>query len=141
LAGSSEALPELKQRIDGIEEAYEFMLAYAAQGLSTHEGSKNGSQLHDYLGRLENALSDLGELFRRVVEEDGTIEDAYIDFIGVLDDDSRKARSAIRLVLAQGAISSQLIDNLNASIHLRAMLTDVFLLDEVISPRVASTPA
>ncbi len=37
----------------------------------------------------------------------------------------------IELVLAQTAISSQLIDNLNASIHLRALLTDLFLLAEV----------
>jgi hypothetical protein len=35
-------------------------------------------------------------------------------------------------VLAQPAISSQLIDNLNASIHLRALLTDLFLVDELL---------
>jgi hypothetical protein len=35
------------------------------------------------------------------------------------------------MVLAQPAISSQLIDNLNASIHLRALLTDLFLIGEV----------
>jgi hypothetical protein len=37
----------------------------------------------------------------------------------------------MELVLAQPSISSQLIDNLNASIHLRALLTDLFLLDEI----------
>ena len=40
--------------------------------------------------------------------------------------------AAIRLVLAQSSIGSQLIDNLNASIHLRALLTDLFLLDEAL---------
>ncbi len=39
---------------------------------------------------------------------------------------------AVELVLAQPAISSQLIDNLNASIHLRALLTDLFLIDEIL---------
>jgi len=29
-----------------------------------------------------------------------------------------------------------LIDNLNASIHLRALLTDLFLLDEILGKRV-----
>ena len=43
-----------------------------------------------------------------------------------------KAGAAIRLVLAQPAISSQLIDNLNASVHLRTLLTDIFLLDETL---------
>jgi hypothetical protein len=34
--------------------------------------------------------------------------------------------------LAQKALSSQLIDNLNASIHIRALLTDIFLIDEAL---------
>jgi hypothetical protein len=32
----------------------------------------------------------------------------------------------------QPSIGSQLVDNLNASIHLRALLTDLFLLDAVL---------
>jgi hypothetical protein len=48
------------------------------------------------------------------------------------DRDSRDSLAAIELVLAQPAISSQLIDNLNASIHLRALLTDLFLIGEVM---------
>jgi hypothetical protein len=43
------------------------------------------------------------------------------------------------MVLAQPTISSQLIDNLNASIHLRALLTDLFLLGEIL--RKQSKPA
>jgi hypothetical protein len=39
----------------------------------------------------------------------------------------------VDLVLAQPAISSQLIDNLNASIHLRALLTDLFLITEIVA--------
>jgi hypothetical protein len=48
----------------------------------------------------------------------------------VVVDDARKAGAAIALVLAQEKISSELVDNLNASIHLRALLTDLFLLSE-----------
>jgi hypothetical protein len=44
----------------------------------------------------------------------------------------------MEMVLAQPAISSQLIDNLNASIHLRALLTDLFLIDEILKPQQAS---
>jgi hypothetical protein len=50
----------------------------------------------------------------------------------VLDRDARDAQAAVRLVLAQPVISSQLVDNLNASIHLRALLTDLFLIDEAL---------
>ena len=57
-------------------------------------------------------------------------------FLAVLDRDSRDSLAAIELVLAQPVISSQLIDNLNASIHLRALLTDLFLLDEILRKNV-----
>jgi len=43
----------------------------------------------------------------------------------------------LELVLAQPAISSQLIDNLNASIHLRALLTDLFLIGEILRTQPA----
>jgi len=39
----------------------------------------------------------------------------------------------MELVLAQPAIGSQLIDNLNASIHLRALLADLFLVTEILA--------
>jgi len=56
----------------------------------------------------------------------------YKNFLGVLDADTTKALAAMELVLAQPRISSQLIDNLNASLHVRTLLTDVFLLDEIL---------
>ena len=58
--------------------------------------------------------------------------EVYADFIAVLEQDARHTRAALRLVLAQKALSSQLIDSLNASIHIRALLTDIFLIDETL---------
>jgi hypothetical protein len=55
--------------------------------------------------------------------------------IGKHSSKSTFSLAAIELVLAQPAIGSQLIDNLNASIHLRALLTDLFLIDEVLKTR------
>lgn len=128
---------ELQDRIDGIEESYEFMLAYAAQGLATHEASASGNQLRQFLDRTEETLLRLADLFQAVIDEGGLEpRDGYSAFVDVIRDDSRKAAAAVRLALIQPRISSQLIDNLNASIHLRAVLTDVFLLDEIIAPRV-----
>jgi hypothetical protein len=130
---------EMSARCNHIEEAYEFMLAYAAQGLATDAGSGSGGQVRGFLGRLEAALDGLGNVFRGVVtaERPAGASD-YEAFIAVLDRDAQSARAAVRLVLAQPGISSQLVDNLNASIHLRALLTDVFLVDEVLK---GTTPA
>jgi len=49
----------------------------------------------------------------------------------VLERDASDALAAMELVLVQPSLSSQLIDNLNASIHVRALLTDLFLIDEI----------
>jgi hypothetical protein len=62
-------------------------------------------------------------------------EERYHAFFVVLDRDARDSLAAIELVLAQPAISSQLVDNLNASIHLRALLTDLFLVSEILKPQ------
>ena len=43
------------------------------------------------------------------------------------------ALAALRVVSGMKGVSSQLVDNLNASVHLRALLTDVFLIDEAIT--------
>ena len=40
----------------------------------------------------------------------------------------------MRFILAQDRIGSEMVDNLNASIHLRAVLTDLFLYSEVLRP-------
>ena len=61
---------------------------------------------------------------RRSKEERLEPAEKYQAFLAVLDRDAHDSLAAIELVLAQPAISSQLIDNLNASIHLRALLTD-----------------
>ncbi|MGA8816286.1 MAG: hypothetical protein WB624_03270, partial [Xanthobacteraceae bacterium] len=63
----------------------------------------------------------------------GTVAQATADMLTVLRQDIGNARAAIRFVLAQRALGSQIIDNLNASIHVRALLTDLFLLDEALN--------
>jgi hypothetical protein len=113
------------ERFEVIEECYEFMLAYAAQGLVSDEGSESGRQVREFLNRSVEALRGLAETCATAI---GGRSQA---FLAVLDRDARDSAAAMELVLGQPTISSQLIDNLNASMHLRALLTDVFLLGEV----------
>ena len=127
------SLQDLKTKIEIIEETYELMLAYAAQGLEGDEGSKTGGQLRDFLQKADEALGSLVPEFRDLAGTAGLEPRAHYDtYIDVLERDALASRAAFQLVLAQPSISSQLIDNLNASIHLRALLTDLFLLDEII---------
>lgn len=133
---TAETAAELSSRINIIEEAYEFMLAYASQGLSTDQGNDTGRQAREYLKRCDEAMSGLPGVFTRYVEQEGLQPTAPYDaFIAVIERDARNSQAAIQLVLAQPAISSQMVDNLNASIHLRALLTDLFLVDEIFKSR------
>jgi hypothetical protein len=126
---------QLKERCEKIEECYEFMLAYAAQGLRTEAGSGVGSQIRTLMNRADEALDGLARVFSEIVRsEQLQPADKYDAFIAVLSRDAADARSAFGLVLAQPSISSQMVDNLNASIHVRALLTDLFLIDEIVRP-------
>ena len=117
-----------------IEECYEFLLAYAGQGLAG-EGAAS-EEARGYLQHAAEALAGLVEVYAAAVREKH-LEPAgkYAAFLAVLERDARDALAAVDLVLAQRTISSQMVDNLNASIHLRALLTDLFLIDEILKPQ------
>ena len=124
-------LETLQQKVDAIEGGYEFLLAYAAQGLATDEGSAHSEQLRTYLSRMDEAMAGLEGALRTVVAAAGQMAH-FEDFLTVLGRDVVAARAALKIVLSRPGISSQLVDNLNVSTHLRAVLTDLFLLDEAV---------
>jgi len=127
----------LEDRCNAIEECYEFMLAFAAQGLTTEAGGGKGAQVRTFLERALEALRGISAAYGSAVNAGGDTG----AFLAVLDRDAKDSEAAIRLVLAQPIISSQLIDNLNASIHLRALLTDLFLIDEIVKLQNAHKPS
>jgi len=122
----------LKGHIDVIEEAYDFMLAYAAQGSTGAEPGGTAAEIRDILERADAAVVQLVPLLKEATQA-SVPQEAYCAFIAVLDADALATHAGIQLILVQKAISSQLIDNMNAWIHLRALLTDLFLIDEILS--------
>ena len=131
---------DVQGRCSAIEECYEFMLAYAAQGLPSDVGSATGGQIREYLERAVAAAAGLAQALAVAVKQESLEPaDRYHAFFQVVARDANDSIAAIQLVLAQAIISSQLIDNLNASIHLRALLTDLFLVSEIL--KTQPTPA
>jgi hypothetical protein len=114
---------DLIEAIDVVEKAYEFMLAYAAQGRVNDEDTSSTGIRAD-LTRLVEALSLIG-----AAKLEG---EPAKKFLEVMRHDAANASAAIGLVLSRPGISSQAVDNLNASIHIRALLTDLFILDETL---------
>ena len=125
---------KLDERIDAIESGYEFMLAYAAQGRDTDRGaSGSASELRDFLQAMDQALEGLGATVSAIARaQNAEAAERSSVFFAAVDEDAKRAQGVIRLVLSQEGIRSQLIDNVNASIHLRTLLTDLFVLDEVL---------
>jgi hypothetical protein len=123
---------EIVRRCRVVEECYEFMLAYAAQGLGSEDGSQSGNQIREFLRRAADALSGLAGVCVTAASDAPWASDKYLAFLDVLDRDAADSVRTIELVLAQPSISSQLIDNLNASMHFRAALTDLFLLGDIV---------
>ncbi len=115
----------MEDKIEVVETAYEFLLAYAAQRREDDQEGP-GMKSRDVLTDLDQALEALEQLLGN--------EPA---FHTVVADDIGKTRKALALVLAQPRISSELVDNLNASMHLRAVLTDLFLISE--AARISSS--
>jgi hypothetical protein len=132
------ARTRLDAYIDTVEAGYEFFLAYAAQGRRSDRGQQGDSGLRQHLDKMDDALGRIAATARICVEErDAELVDAAAAFFDAFANDASTAQAAVRLVLARPDISSQLIDNLNASIHLRALLTDVFIIDEALKQRAA----
>lgn len=122
----SEALL-LRERIETIERGYEFLLAYAAQGRQEDRGTElrqRLAEMHEALGHMEGALRAgfAGSDPRFGIEH----------FLAAMERDVVAARGAIGIVLSREAIPSLLVDNLNANVHLRALLTDVFLVEQAL---------
>ena len=136
----SEALT-LQQAVDKIESAYEFMLAYAAQGRDFESVGGDGPPIRGILSDLRSGLSALGTAFKaRIAAAEPSEAGALTAFCNLLSADAERATAAIDVALSVRNISSQLIDNLNASMHLRTLLTDMFLLDEALSKASQSPP-
>jgi len=137
-AGGGPGGAALRDRIEAIEAAYEFTLGYAAQGLSGAGAGAPGSEIREQLARASRALDGLAAALEAEVRSRNLepVSD-YGAFIAVLGEDAARSNAALRLLLGLPAITSQAIDNLNALIHLRALLTDLFFVDEILK---ASAP-
>ena len=120
------------EAIDVIESTYELMLAYAAQGREREEDDPLGIRHALLQAQLAFDVLDAATAVDMGAPA-GPVAEATTGMLAVLKQDVAKARAAFRLVLAQRSIGSQMIDNLNASIHVRALLTDIFLVDEALT--------
>ena len=114
----------IEEDIEAIESGYEFLLAFAAQGRPAQNETGPGPHARPTIEGIAVAMSNIATAF----------SDSKDDFERVIANDCRNAGAALAFILNQEKIGSEIVDNLNASIHLRAVLTDLFLYSEALKP-------
>ena len=114
----------IEEDIEAIESGYEFLLAFAAQGRPAQNETGPGPHARPTLEGIAEGMRNITAAFA----------DSSDDFEQVIANDCRNAGAALGFILKQDKIGSEMVDNLNASIHLRAVLTDLFLYSEVLKP-------
>ena len=123
-------MTNLEDDIEVIESGYEFLLAYAAQGRPPQDETGPGPHPRPILEDMLKAMKNAGNL----------LAGSQGDFEQVIIQDLKKASAAVAFVLSRGKIGSEVVDNLNASIHLRTVLTDFFLYSEAFKPIGTEAP-
>ncbi len=118
----------IRAHIERIEEAYEFMLAYAAQGRSDEGAGPDGAHIRIFLTQFDTAaIAIVGEL-HSLPGAGG--EAAAV--LAALKADSAIVRSVLRTMLARDQITSEVVDNANGLISVRSYLTGLFFLDKAL---------
>ena len=116
---------DVEESIEIVEAGYEFLLAYAAQGRpASNETDGPGPHARPTIEGMLSAMADIVDVFTG----------SENDFEQVIAADCKKASAALKFLIEQEKIGSEVVDNLNASIHLRAVLTDLFLYSEALRP-------
>ena len=126
MSPSQGSADNLAQRIDNIERGYEYLLAYAAQGRLDDAGS----DARKSLVAMRDAIDGLPRLAAAALTGAG---EGVLPFLHALERDAAAALGIVELALSRPRISSLLVDNLNASVHVRALLTDLFLVEQSLA--------
>jgi hypothetical protein len=124
---------EIRQQIETIEECYEYMLAYAAQGRSDEGAGPDGAQIRTFLTQISGAIVAITQSIDGIVEQ----APSAAAFVEGFKRESAVVDSVVNIMLASGNVSSEIVDNANGLISVRAYLTSLFFMDKAILPKDA----
>ena len=119
---------DIREEIEKVEEAYEYMLAYAAQGRADEGEGAEGVQIRIFIKQFLSSIEVLAGSLESLSKSSVELK-TYIDsFKG----ESDIMASVLKIILANDNISSEVIDNANGLISVRSYLTSLFFIDKSI---------
>ena len=119
----------IRENLEIVEEAYEFMLAYGAQGRTEEGAGPDGAHIRTFLDNFVTAADAMAPGIAAL------IDDAKADAKPLREcfmRDSDTVSAALRLLLSRDNISSEMVDNTNGMIVMRSYLTTLFFVDKVL---------
>ena len=119
---------EIRKNIELVEEAYEFMLAYAAQGRTDEGAGPDGAHIRTFLTQFSEATDNIINELDNLTEADGTME----TFIKTAKSDADTVKSVLAIMLQKENVSSEMVDNANGLITVRSYLTALFFIDKAV---------
>ena len=119
---------EIRKNIELVEEAYEFMLAYAAQGRADEGAGPDGAHIRTFLTQFSEATDNIINELDNLTEADGTME----TFIKTANSDADTVKSVLAIMLQKENVSSEMVDNANGLITVRSYLTALFFIDKAV---------
>ena len=120
---------KIRDSLEIIEESYEFLLTYGAQGRKHETEDKGPSKIRECLRLFENALEKIQDVDLSVFAND--ISDFNKRFL----DDLQVVRSILKSLLELPVITSDMIDNTNGLIVIRSVMTSLFFIDQAFLPK------
>jgi hypothetical protein len=119
---------KIRENIELVEEAYEYMLAYAAQGRADEGAGPDGAHIRTFLVQLNEATDDI----LAVMDDVHAISPNSSAFFEALKSDAATVKSVMSIMLGKENVSSEMIDNANGLISVRSYLTALFFIDKAV---------
>lgn len=126
-------LDSFQQAVEQAEEAYEFMISFAGQGVGRKEQQPEDSdQIRHFLRQLKTALTEgCGHAARIPEDHDIHGEEEYILFVDQLQTEIETAILALDLLCAQEKITSSQVDDLNGLVSFQSIIMKLFFIDDL----------
>ena len=119
---------KIRENIELVEEAYEYMLAYAAQGRADEGAGPDGAHIRTFLVQLNEATDNI----LAVMDDVHAISPNSSAFFKALKSDAATVKSVMSIMLGKDNVSSEMIDNANGLISVRSYLTALFFIDKAV---------
>lgn len=123
---------DLRDAIEEMEIAYEFLISFAGEGIDRTTGENTSEQVNEYVANFETALGDGYDAATAVpTRHDQFDTAAYTDFIDEMEAEIDEAQTVLTLIGEQEIVTSPMADNINGMSVFQSVMMKFFFLDEL----------